>query len=206
MVTFGGQGGCRSHYVIRRQFYGLLRLPIRYLPTYGAPDGSRTRIIFAWRANAIPIRRLVHLAQPTRLERALPSQVGKLSRLLRYRLLHDCILAMRRGVDPHTIPGTTSFQDSVWRRPNFLTIYWHSKQDSNLHSSDPESDALPVVLFEYIGAEEGIRTLNIRILSPTPLPIGLLPHLFILYVYIIHIFQKLFKFSFLLTWRARHQN
>ena len=32
LVTFGGQGGCRSHYVVRRQFYRLLRLPIRYLP------------------------------------------------------------------------------------------------------------------------------------------------------------------------------
>ena len=53
----------------------------------------------------------MRLAQSTRLERALPLQVGKLSRLLSYRLLHDCILAMRRGVDPHTIPGTTSFQD-----------------------------------------------------------------------------------------------
>ena len=174
LVTFGGQGGCRSHYVVRRQFYGLLRLPIRYLPICGAPDGSRTRIISAWRADAMPIRRLVHkpvssvsfvshitrkrtshfliaLAQPTRLERALPLQVGKLSRLLSYHLLHDCIFGDEERCRSPYHPWYHLFSRQGLAPAKFPHHYkWHSKQDSNLHSPDPESDALPVMLFEYL--------------------------------------------------------
>ena len=62
-VSFTDCCGCRFAtypYKYRLLFHYQLLTRSSYPSLCGAPDGSRTRIIFAWRANAMPIRRLVH--------------------------------------------------------------------------------------------------------------------------------------------------